>query len=188
MNDKFNYYFKALLNSLHIRYWLVNLVCGLLPDFFSGVVRARVYRLAGFKIGPGVFLIGNLDLISGQPGFYEKLEIGPNVVIGNRVTINLDGNVTLGENVSLSPFVKIYTGTHNIGPGSNRRQNELLARPVVIEKGSWVGMCAVILPGVTIGHGSIVAAGAVVTKDVPPNSYVEGNPAKILQTLPWGDE
>ncbi|MEI6043209.1 MAG: acyltransferase [Chloroflexota bacterium] len=188
MRQKFDYYFKALLNSYHIRLWLANLVCGLLPDFISGVIRARVYRLAGFKIGSGCFIIGNLDLISGQPQFYDKLEIGANAVIGNRVTINLDGNVTLEENVSIGPFVRIYTGTHNIGPGSNRRQVELVVKPVVIERGSWVGMCSIILPGVRIGHGSIVAGGAVVTKDVPPNSYVEGNPAKVVQTLPWGDE
>lgn len=171
-----------------MRYWLVNFICGLLPDFFSGVIRARIYRLAGFKIGQGTFIIGNLDLISGQPGFYDKLEVGPNNVIGNRVAINLDDKVILEENVSISPFVRIYTGTHNIGPGSNRRQHELLSKPVVIERGSWIGMCAVILPGVRIGHGSIVAAGAVVTKDIPPDSYVEGNPAKVIQTLPWGEE
>lgn len=188
MREKFNYYFEAFLNSLHVRYWLANLICGLLPDFFSGVVRARIYRLFGFKIGSGAFIIGNLDLISGQPDFYDKLEIGPGTVIGNRVAINLDDKVILQENVSLGPFVRIYTGTHNIGPGSNRRQSELLSKPVVIEKGSWVGMCAVILPGVTIGHGSIIAAGAVVTKDIPPDSYVEGNPAKVVQKLPWGDE
>jgi acetyltransferase-like isoleucine patch superfamily enzyme len=63
----------------------------------------------------------------------------------------------------------------------------VLAKPVVIEDGSWIGLGAIILPGVTVGHGSIVAAGAVVDEDVPPDSYVAGNPAKVVQQLPWGN-
>src|SRR5256885_1609916 len=53
--------------------------------------------------------------------------------------------------------------------------------------GSWIGLGGLILPGVTVGHGSIVAAGAVVDQDVPPNSHVAGNPAQVVATLPWGD-
>ena len=60
------------------------------------------------------------------------------------------------------------------------------AEPVTIEDGAWVRIGAIIAPGVTVGHGSIVAAGAVVLSDVPPNSYVEGNPAKVVRRLPWG--
>jgi maltose O-acetyltransferase len=63
----------------------------------------------------------------------------------------------------------------------------VLAKPVVIEDGSWLGLGALILPGVTVGHGSIVAAGAVVMETVPPDSYVEGNPARVVRQLPWGN-
>jgi acetyltransferase-like isoleucine patch superfamily enzyme len=121
------------------------------------------------------------------PGFYQKIRIGSGANIANRVTISLDAEVRMGNNVSLGPYVKIYTGTHPIGPGSNRRGPEVLAKPVVIEDGSWIGLGAIILPGVTVGHGSIVAAGAVVDEDVPPDSYVAGNPAKVVQQLPWGN-
>jgi acetyltransferase-like isoleucine patch superfamily enzyme len=108
--------------------------------------------------------------------------------MGNHVTINLDAEVIIEKNVTIGPFVKIYTGTHKIGPGSNRCSGEgVLARPVIVESGSWVGLGAILLPGVTIGHGSIISAGAVVTEDVPPNSLVEGNPGTVVQELPWGD-
>jgi acetyltransferase-like isoleucine patch superfamily enzyme len=64
---------------------------------------------------------------------------------------------------------------------------EVSAKPVTIERGAWIGVGALILPGVTVGHGSIVGAGSVVNADVPPNTLVEGNPAKVVRALPWGD-
>ena len=64
---------------------------------------------------------------------------------------------------------------------------EVVAKPVTIERGAWIGLGALILPGVTVGHGSIVGAASVVTTSVPPNTYVEGNPAKVVRSLPWGD-
>lgn len=173
--------------NLHLKYRIANEIAGWLPEFVSGAIRGRLYRLCGFKIDESAFIIGNLTLISGQAGFYNKLSIGAGAVIGDHVTINLDAEVHLGENVSLGPRVLIYTGSHQIGPGSNRRVSTVLAKPVKIEKGCWIGLAAIVLPGVTIGQGSVVAAGAVVTQDVPPNSYVEGNPAKVVQKLPWGN-
>jgi maltose O-acetyltransferase len=180
------YYGREMVHQVHAKLRLANLVCGLLPDFGSGVLRSRMYRLIGFDIGAGTSIAGNIELVGGLAGFYDKLHIGPGANIANRVTISLDAEVQLGQNVSLGPYVKIYTGTHSIGPGSNRRGPEVLAKPVVIEDGSWIGLGAMILPGVTIGHGSIVAAGAVVDTDVPPDSFVAGNPAQVVQTLPWG--
>ena len=167
---------------------LANLMCGLLPDFGSGAVRARLYRLVGLDVAPSSFIMGNLELLAGSAdSFYDKLHVGRDTVIGNHVTINLDAAVTIGNNVSLSPFVRIYTSTHQLGPGSSRRLPGVLAKPVVIEEGCWVGLGAMILPGVTLGHGTVVAAGAVVVQEVPPDSYVEGNPANVVRQLPWGD-
>jgi acetyltransferase-like isoleucine patch superfamily enzyme len=176
-----------MLHQVHLKLRLANLVCGMLPDFGSGVLRTRMYRLIGMRIGAGSSIAGNIEFVGGLPGFYQKIRIGSGANIANRVTISLDAEVRMGNNVSLGPYVRIYTGTHAIGPGSNRRGPEVLAKPVVIEDGSWIGLGAIILPGVTIGHGSIVAAGAVVDEDVPPDSYVAGNPAKVVQQLPWGN-
>jgi len=158
----------------------------MLPRHASGVIRGRLYRWAGFKIGEGSFLMGNLDLVSAVPGFYDKLVIGAGSVIADHVTINLDDKVTLGTNVAIAPHVLIYTGSHKIGPGS-MRLGTVSCAPVTIEDGAWIRLGAIIVPGVTIGRGSIVATGAVVLKNVPPNTYVEGNPAVVIRPLGWGD-
>jgi acetyltransferase-like isoleucine patch superfamily enzyme len=60
----------------------------------------------------------------------------------------------------------------------------VVARPVVVEDGAWIGMAALILPGVRIGAGAVVSAGAVVTSDVPPDTLVAGNPAAVVRSLP----
>lgn len=185
--NRLGHYLASLRHSLHLKFRLANAISGLLPDFASGMVRGRLYRLVGLEIGRGAFIMGNLDLISGRPRMYEKLVIGRGSVVGNRVTINVDAPVRLGKNVSIGPNVLIYTGSHTIGPGSNRRVGDVVGRPVTIEDGSWVGLAAVILPGVTVGRGSVVAAGAVVSEDVPPHTYVEGNPARVVHQLPWAD-
>jgi maltose O-acetyltransferase len=182
------YYVNHAIGDLHLGYRLANLACSVVPGFASGVLRTRLYRLAGIDIDRTAYITGNLELVGGEPiGFYRRLSIGPGVVIGNHVTINLDAEVRLEQNVSLGPFVKIYTASHPIGPGSNRRQGQVLAKPVTVGRGSWIGLGAMLLPGVTIGKGCIVAAGAVVTADVPDNSYIEGNPAKAIDSLPWGN-
>lgn len=181
---KLVFYLKNCLATYHFKLILANLICGLFPDFYSGSIRATVYRLAGFKLGPGCFIMKNLALLSGQPNFYQKLDVGANVLISTHITINLDEKVTLEDNVTLSPFVRIYTGTHAIGSSSRRCTSEAIAKPVVIERGSWVALGATILPGVRVGYGSVVAAGAIVTKDVPPNSFVAGIPAQLIKKLP----
>ncbi|HUZ00236.1 MAG TPA: acyltransferase [Thermomicrobiaceae bacterium] len=180
------HYGRLFRRSLHLKYVLANTLAGLLPDFFSGSIRTRLYRRAGFAVGHGAFLMGNLDLSSAVPGFYDNLVIGPGVTIADHVRINLDARVTIGRNVAIAPHVLIFTGSHKTGPGS-ARLGAPIGLPVTIEDGAWVRLGAIILPGVTVGRGSIVAAGAVVMKDVPPNSYVEGNPAEVVHRLPWAD-
>ena len=178
-------YANLIRRSLHFRFAVARLLSRLLPDVASGIIRGRIYRLAGFDIGKGAFLMGNLRLTSAAPGFYDKLSIGEGATLADNITINLDDNVTIGKNAAIAPHVVIYTGSHQIGPGS-KRIGEFTSLPVTIEDGAWVRVGAIIVPGVTVGRGSIVAAGAVVLKDVPPNAYVEGNPAQVVRQLPWG--
>ena len=178
-------YTNLIRRSLHFKFALARLVSSLLPEFASGIIRGRVYRWAGFDVGQGAFLMGNLRLKSAAPDFYNKLSIGGGATLADSITINLDGKVTIGKNVAIAPHVVIYTGSHQIGPGS-KRIGDFTSLPVTIEQGAWVRVGAIIVPGVTVGRGAIVAAGAVVLKDVPPNTYVEGNPAQVIRQLPWG--
>lgn len=158
----------------------------LFPPFAAGHLLAYLYRFAGFEVGAGSAIGGPLQVI-GPGRFEEKLTIGREVVIATNVTINVDAPVTIEDNVSIGPFVRIYTGTHAIGPGSRRMMTHVTPRPVRIGKGSWIGLGTIVLPGVTVGDGCVIGAGSVVTSDIQPNTYAEGNPATTVRNLPWGD-
>lgn len=113
---------------------------------------------------------------------HKNTKIGENSGVGYACVIN--NGVTIGKNVMMGPEVLIYTQNHNTGavdvPMCKQGMREM--RPVIIEDDVWIGARAVILPGVTIGHGSVIGACAVVTKDVPPYSVYVGNPGRVVKT------
>ncbi|UUZ80827.1 acyltransferase [Paenibacillus sp. P26] len=114
----------------------------------------------------------------------QKFMTRGGIVIGNHTVINRDctldgrGGLIIGNNVSISPEVMILTAEHEVNSSSFAGT---LAK-VEIQDYVWIGSRAVILPGVTLGEGSVVVAGAVVTKDVPKFSIVGGIPAKVIGT------
>jgi maltose O-acetyltransferase len=174
-------------DSSHGRFSVVNTVLRVTPPFVSGYVRGRLYRWAGMNLHPGAFVMGNIELIGGRRGHVKQVTMGDGVVISTNVTMNPDASITIGDRVTLGPYVKLYTSGHELGPGSKRCQAEVVAHPIVIEPGCWLAVGVTVLPGVTIGHGSVVAAGAVVEKSVPPDSYVQGVPATVTRKLPLGN-
>lgn len=110
------------------------------------------------------------------------------VIIGDHTRIGLHntiiGPVTIGSHVNLAQGITVTALNHNFDDAKKRIDEQgVSTTPVVIEDDIWIGANAVVLPGVTIGHHSVVAAGAVVTKDVPPHSLVAGVPAKIIKKL-----
>jgi maltose O-acetyltransferase len=105
------------------------------------------------------------------------LKVGDFSFIG-QATIQLHASVTIGNSVVINDEVTILTGTHDV----NDEHFQLLAKPVVIGNYAWICTGAMILPGVTVGEGGVVAAGAVVSRDVPPYHVVAGNPAKVVRT------
>jgi maltose O-acetyltransferase len=170
--------------ALHIRFSLSEAPLRLLPLFASGYLRSHLYRrVGGLRIGHGTFIMGRLRIIGGSRGHIKHLTVGANVLISTDVVMNPDGPISIGDGVTIGPFVKIYTTTHKFGPGSQRCLPGSVAKPVVIESGCWIALGATILPGVTVGHGSVVAAGSVVTRDVAPNTQVEGVPAQFVRAL-----
>lgn len=90
------------------------------------------------------------------------------------------GGITIEDDVQIGPKVSLITENHPIDP-SQRKFLDL--KPIVIKKNAWIGAGAIILPGVTIGENSVVAAGAVVNNDVPENTIVGGVPAKHLKPV-----
>ena len=118
-----------------------------------------------------------------EPPFY--CDYGYNIYAGHNVYFNytcvaLDiCKINIGSNVMFGPGVQIYTAVHPTD-ALQRREGWELGKPVSIGDDCWIGGQAVILPGVTIGHRCIVGAGAVVIRDVPDDTTVVGNPAKIV--------
>lgn len=116
------------------------------------------------------------------PPFY--IDYGKNVTIGKRVWIQQGctffdrGGITIGDDVFIAPKVNIVTLNHMINP---YERTTTVCKPVKIGNRVWIGIGATILAGVTVGDNSVVAAGAIVTKEVPPNSVVAGNPAKVIK-------
>jgi maltose O-acetyltransferase len=123
---------------------------------------------------------------------YDTICIGEDVFIGAGACFSAKKRITIGNKVMFGPDVMIRGGNHNtsvlgkfIADVHEKRLEDDL--PVVIEDDAWVGARAIILKGVTIGRGAIVAAGAVVTKDVPPYAIAGGIPAKII-SFRWSIE
>lgn len=113
----------------------------------------------------------------------ERISVGKNVSINEKAIIQArkPARVTIEDNVTISYGAMILTAGLDIT--SNEFQKEHIAKSIIIEKDSWIGAKSIILPGITIGAGSVVAAGAVVTKDVPQGVLVGGVPAKIIKSL-----
>lgn len=128
--------------------------------------------------------VGGFVHIIGPRGCASRLRVGPGCILGPDVTFCLDAAVTLGSNVSIGPRAVLYTATHALGGESRRMRFDVMARPIVVEDGAWIGLGAMILAGVRIGRGAVVAAGAVVGEDVPDNALVRGNPAVLAELLP----
>lgn len=108
------------------------------------------------------------------------IRIGKNVFINHDCTFLDIGGITIEDEVMIGPKVSLITEEHPLSPVERKA---LLVKPVVIKRNAWIGAGATILPGVTVGENSVVAAGAMVTKDVPANTVVAGIPAKVIKTL-----
>ena len=141
-----------------------------------------VFHPENIEIGDNVY-VGHYAILKGY--YKNRMTIGDETWIGQGCFLHSAGGITIGQAVGIGPGVKIITGTHkDLARDIPLLYCEQEFRPVVIEQGCDLGVGAIILPGVTIGRGSIVGAGAVVTKDVAPYSVVAGIPAKLLRSRP----
>jgi len=121
-----------------------------------------------------------------QAPFY--CDYGYNITLGAKFYCNFNcvildvAPVTIGDHVLLGPAVQIYTATHPLD-AAERRSGIEGAKPIVIGNDVWIGGGAIVMPGVTIGDRAVIGAGSVVTKDVPADTIVAGNPARVIRKI-----
>lgn len=141
-------------------------------------VRALLERIWGQPLDASVRMF---------PPFYtafgKTTRVGRDVFVNFGCTFLDQGGITIEDGVFIGPGARILTEHHPEEPALRHR---LLVRPVVIRRNAWIGAGASVLPGVTVGENAIVAAGAVVTKDVPDNAVAAGVPARVLRNIRTG--
>ncbi len=170
------------VSDLSPRFLLVDFILRFLPAMSFSRLRAALYRLGGLRIGAKSAILGRMEFTETRR-INQNLQIGIGAVINKHFFADVTGPITIGDNVSIGHHAVLITASHDLGPAS-KRCGELRPLPIVIEAGTWVGACCTILPGVRIGAGSVVAAGSLVTTDVPANKLVGGVPARVIKSLP----
>ena len=147
-------------------------------------LRAPWLRLLGARIGRGAIL-HDVRFFNLYRGGLSALSLGRECFVGDECQLDLAASIVLEDQVTLAERVLVLTHT-NVGFSDHPLQRHFppMEAPVVFERGCFVGASVTILPGVRIGRGAFVAAGAVVTEDVPPGAVAAGVPARVLRTLP----
>ncbi|GAA4454584.1 sugar O-acetyltransferase [Nibrella saemangeumensis] len=138
-------------------------------------VRARLSEITGTEVDASTTVF---------PPFYTNfgrfIRLGKNVFINHNCSFLDIGGITIEDDVQIGPCVNLTSENHPLDPGDRKT---VLPKHIVIKQNAWIGAGVTILPGVTVGENAIVAAGAVVSRDVPPNTVVAGVPAKIVKSL-----
>lgn len=125
------------------------------------------------NIGEGSRIMSPLTVVRGN-----SVKIGRNVVVMNNSLFMAAGGITIEDDVMVAANVQLISNNHDLYD-----HQILLCKPVRLKRNCWIGAGATILPGITVGENAVVAAGAVVTKDVEDNTVVGGNPAKVIKRI-----
>ena len=153
-----------------------------LPNGIGNRIRAQLLRWCGIDIGAGTTIAGALTITGGR-------RASSNVHIGSRCFVNIgcvldaSARIEIGDGVAIGQHVLFTTNSHASGHPL-RRAGALVAEPIRIGHGAWIAARAVLLPGVTVGDGAIVTAGAVVTRSIPAHTMAGGVPARPIKELP----
>ena len=169
--DMYTAEYRPVVEELHRTYKALHRLNTAEP--LSEEQRAALDDLFGGNAPEGLGLFTPVQI-----DFPKQMRFGEHVFINHSFTAMSVGGIYIGDRVQIGPHVTIVTDNHDF---SNR--SVLRCRPVRIGSGVWIGSNVTILPGVTVGENAVIAAGAVVTKDVPANSIAGGNPARVIRML-----
>ena len=165
--------FSKILSVIHETQNLCYELNKLPPN--SEKVREIFSQIIGKKVGEDCWIMPPFFV-----DFGKNISVGKNFLLQQNCTFMDRGGIKIGDDVWVGPNVRIATINHDFNP-YNRQAT--ICKGITIGNRVWIGIGATICPGVTIGDNSIIAAGAVVTKNVPANVIVGGNPAKVIKTL-----
>ncbi len=171
---------KQEVGQIDPRAQTLSFVSRLLP-LPANTLRAAILRRMGVAVGEGTRVLGTPTITAGGKPL-SNLSIGRECTIGAGCTFDLNEQVTIADRVTIGHQTLILTSSHELGPREHRA-GTLYQRPVAIQSGAWLGPRCIVLPGVTIGRGAVVAAGSLVNKDVDEHTRVAGVPAKPSETL-----
>jgi maltose O-acetyltransferase len=158
---------------------ITNIFLWFLPPTRLFVLRNFFLKIAGIKLGRNVRFCGRSWIYGrGTLLISHDTWISPGAIIFTNESVT----IKIGARCDIGPDVEFITGSHDIGT-SLRRAGNGYAKAITVDDGVWIGAKSIILGGVTIGSGSIIAAGSLVRFDVPPNSLVAGVPAVIKRSL-----
>lgn len=144
---------------------------------FANRLKSTLMSLCGAHIGKRAKLFNGI-----QVDRFNHLTIGDDVSIGKGVLILAAGGVKIGDRTMIGPGSKLLSAGHVVPEGrAPMRFTGTFLKKITIEKDAWIGANVIILPGIKVGEGAIVGAGAVVTKDVPPFAIMGGAPARIIR-------
>ncbi|RYC67610.1 MULTISPECIES: sugar O-acetyltransferase [Spirosoma] len=138
-------------------------------------VRSQLGEIIGVDIDPSTTIFPPF-----HTNFGRFIRLGKNIFINHACSFLDIGGIIIEDDVQIGPRVNLTSENHPLDPAD---RTTLIPRPVVIKRNAWIGAGATILPGVTVGENAIVAAGAVVSRDVPPNTVVAGVPARVVKSL-----
>jgi len=156
--------------------YIVNWLFFILPGSRLFSIKRILLKLIGSEIGNNVRVM-NIKIQG------VRLKIGDNTFIGDGTYFTGgESNVKIGRNCDISSKVSFVTGTHEIG-SANRAAGNGYSKDIDIGNGVWIGYGTIILPGVSIGDSSIIAAGSVVTSNIPSGVLAAGVPAKVKKIL-----
>jgi len=138
-------------------------------------IRERLSEIIGSELDESTTIFAPF-----YTNFGQFTQIGKHVFINHACSFLDMGGITIEDHVLIGPKVNLITENHPLDPADRRA---LITKPIVVKRNAWIGAAATILPGVTIGENAVVAAGAVVSSDVPANTVVGGVPAKIIKSI-----
>lgn len=153
----------------------IELSAALNTSISIGEIRERLSEIIGQEIDETTTLF-----IPFHTNFGRHIHLGKNVFINHGCSFLDLGGITIEDEVMIGPRVNLITEDHPVDPASRKT---LILKPILVKRNAWIAANATILPGVTIGENSVVAAGAVVRNDVPDNTVVAGIPARVVKTL-----